>query len=554
MVGESARPCGDHCADGGVVDLHGYVKAVRKYWWLVALTTLIGVGLGVAATATANPKYESAVSFFVSTPPTADGTALQADQYAQRRVNSYVGLLTSERLAKQIIAGGGIDLTPAQVSASIVASADLNTVLLSATVTDTSADRSLAIAAALSTEFSELVDQLDNHGSPQDANVVLNVISGPTLNPTPVSPRPTLNIGLGLIVGLGLGLALAILRQMMDTTIRQPQALQALTDLPVLGVIATDRAARKSPLIVDTNDRSIRAEAFRQLRTNLQFTDAARPVRVLVVTSSIAEEGKSSTSANLALTFAAFGRRVLLIEADLRRPKIADYLGIEGEVGLTNVLAGQVAIDDVLQPWGDSGLTVLPSGTIPPNPSELLGGDSMVELLERLRGQFDMIVIDTPPLLPVTDGAIAAKLADGVILVVRYGKANRNQVTTALRTLRAVDARVLGTTLTMTPNKGVEGYQSYRYESDSKAGRKVDRKVDRTTAPVGAPLGTATAPAGTDTPAGKAATATNPTMDRTGGPAAPTAPDEQQASAAAARAHEDAESERAVLGSSRPPE
>lgn len=454
------------------MDLHGYLLAVRKYWWLVLLVTLAGVGVGIAATVTASPKYESSVTFFVSTPPTADGTALQADQYAQRRVNSYVGLLTSERLAEQIIDAGGIDLTPAQVSASIAASADLNTVLLNATVTDTSAERSLAVATALATQFGELVDQLDNHGSPEDANVVLNVISGPTLNPVPVSPRPTLNVGLGLLVGLALGLALAILRRLMDTTIRTPQVLQTLTDVPVLGVIATDRAARKSPLIVDAHARSIRAEAFRQLRTNLQFTDAARPVGVLVVTSSVAGEGKSSTSANLALIFAGYGRRVLLIDADLRRPKIAEYLGIEGEVGLTNVLAGQASIDDVLQEWGESGLAVLPSGTIPPNPSELLGGDSMVELLKSLRTRFDMIVIDTPPLLPVTDAAVASRLADGAILVVRYGKTTRHQVATALRSLTAVDARVLGTALTMTPSKGAEAYKTYGYNVEEKKGRR----------------------------------------------------------------------------------
>ena len=454
------------------MDLHGYVQAVRKYWWLVLIVTAIGVGLGVAATVTASPKYESSVSFFVSTPPTADGTALQADQYAQRRVNSYVGLLTSERLADQIIATGGIDLTPAQVSASITASADLNTVLLNATVTDTSADRSLAIATALSTQFGVLVDQLDNKGSPDNATVVLNVISGPTLNPTPVSPRPTLNIGLGLLVGLALGLALAILRRVLDTTIRTPQLLQKATDVPVLGVMVADRAARKSPIIVDLNSRSIRAEAFRQLRTNLQFTNAARPVGVLVVTSSVAAEGKSSTSANLALIFAADGRRVLLIDADLRRPKIADYLGLEGGVGLTNVLAGQASIDDVLQEWGDSGLTVLPSGTIPPNPSELLGGEPMVAMLAELRERFDMIVIDTPPLLPVTDAAVASRLADGAIIVVRYGKTTRHQIATALRSLAAVDARVLGTVLAMTPNKGAEAYKTYGYATEDKKTRR----------------------------------------------------------------------------------
>ena len=294
------------------MDLHGYVHAVRKYWWLVLLVTLASIGISIAVTVTSSPKYESSVTFFVSTPPNADGTALQADQYAQRRVNSYVGLLTSERLAKMIIDSTNVDLSVSQVTNAITASADLNTVLLSATVTDTSPERSLAIATALSTEFSAMVDELDNHGAAKSGNVVLNVVSGPTLNPTPVSPRVALNIGLGILVGLALGLAAAILREVLDTTIRSPQLLRNLSEGPVLGVIASDRSAKKSPLILNDNARSIRAEAFRQLRTNLQFIDAARPVGVLVVTSSIAEEGKSTTATNLALSFAESGRRVVL--------------------------------------------------------------------------------------------------------------------------------------------------------------------------------------------------------------------------------------------------
>lgn len=464
-LGDSGVGTGRH-SKGTRVDLHGYVQAVRKYWWLVLLVTGLCVGASVVLTYTAAPQYESSVTFFVSTPPTADGTALQADQYAQRRVNSYVGLLTSEKLAQSVIDTADLDMTVSQVTGSIAAAADLNTVLLTATVTNSSPEQSLAITTAISTQFGQMVAQLDNHGSPESANVVLNVVSGPTLNPEPVSPRKSLNIGLGVLLGLALGLASAILREVLDNTVRSPQVLRTLSDAPVLGVIAADRGSKKSPLIVDNHARSVRAEAFRQLRTNLQFIDATRPVGVLVVTSSIAGEGKSTTAINLAVSFSDSGRRVLLIEADLRRPRVAEYLGLEGAVGLTNVLVGQAAIDDVLQPWGRGGLTVLPSGTIPPNPSELMGSPLMAELIIQLRKSFDMIIIDTPPVLPVTDAAVASRLADGVVVVVRYGKTTRNQVSTALRSLTAVDARMLGTVLTMSPVKGAEAYSAYGYYED----------------------------------------------------------------------------------------
>lgn len=447
---------------GGTLDMRAYIRAIRKSWWLVILLAVLGLGAGILVTAKATPQYQSSITWFASTPANADGTALQADQYAQRRVNSYVGLLSSEKLADLVVAKVPT-LTRDQVESSITATADLNTVLLSATITASSPDTSLSIATAVAESFGSMVEQLENRG-PDNPSVVLNVVSGPTLNPVPVSPKKTLNYALGLIVGLAAGLALAILRTVLDTTVRSPTALRDLTGGPVLATIANDRSARRSPLIADRSAQSSRAEAFRQLRTNLQFVDVERPVRVLVVTSSLAEEGKSSTAVNLAVSFAESGLRTLLIEADLRRPKVADYLDLERAVGLTNVLLGEVDINDALQPWGNVPLTLLASGTIPPNPSELLGSPAMADLMGALARAFDIVVVDTPPLVPVTDAAIASTLADGAIVIVRYGKTSRSDISAAVRSLDAVGARFLGSVLTMVPpGGGGASYGSAKY-------------------------------------------------------------------------------------------
>ena len=442
------------------MDLRQYVAALRKGWWIIVIAIILGTAAGAFVNFRATPQYASSVTFFIST-PVGDGTsALSADQFATRRITSYVGLLSSDVLARRVVDESGIDLSVSQVRSKISGDADLNTVLLTATIIDSSPERSLAMAQAVATQFGSVVNEVDPIGPD---NVVLRVISGPTLNPNPVSPRTSFNLAAGFGLGLVAGVAIALLRVLLDTTIRQPQVLRTLTDVPVLGVIPFEKSAKKSPLISEGQARSIRAEAFRQLRTNLQFVDVERPVRVLVVTSSVADEGKSTTATNLAVSFSESGRQVLLIEADLRRPRVADYLGLERAVGLTNVLAGQVDIEDVLQPWGRGGLSVLPSGSIPPNPSELLGSPRMLNLLERLKTRFEIIVIDTPPLLPVTDAAVAAAHADGAVLVARYGKATRGQVTTAVRSLQSVDARLLGTILNMTPIKGSDGYESYGY-------------------------------------------------------------------------------------------
>lgn len=440
------------------MDLRESVQAVRKRWWLVVVMTLVG---GVAATGwilATPPTYASEVTFFVNTSETAnrnDATnPLQLDQYAQQRVTSYVQLMTSERLAKMIVADTDLDESATDVADSISATSPLNSVILTATVEDQSSRRALEVATSISTQFVRMIGQID-------PSVRLEVTSGPALEKDPIAPRKKLDLGLGLLGGLLVGLAAAILREVLDTTVRTAEELREFSERSVLATIRRDAKGRTAPLVLDAGTGSTRAEEFRQLRTNLQFMDVTSPTRVLVVTSSVANEGKSSTATNLAAVSANSGLDVLLIEADLRRPKVADYLGIERAVGLTNVLAGQVAVETVLQPWGDGKLTVLPSGAIPPNPSELLGSAQMSELLSQLRDRFDMIVIDTPPLLPVTDAAVVAVQADGVVLVTRYGKTKWTEVGRALASLTTVDASVLGCVLNMTPAKGRDSYEAY---------------------------------------------------------------------------------------------
>lgn len=474
------------------MDLRGWARALRKYWWIVLVTTLLALGTGAAITFRTAPLYASTVTFFVRTPAEQIGGAYQGDQFAQKRVNSYVQLMESRRLADLILSDTQLDLTVDQVISRISAKGDLNTVLLTATVTDESPQQSLDIAESLADQFVAMVSDIETAPESNAPSVTLEVTSEATLNPNPVAPRPVINLSLALIVGLTLGVGLAILRELLDTTVRSVEGLRELSGHSVLAVVPFDETAKTSPLISDSHARSVRAEAFRQLRTNLQFVDVDNPVNVVAVTSSIINEGKSSTATNMAVTFAEAGRKVLLIEGDLRRPKVAEYLGLEGSIGLTNVLAGQVSVDEVLQSWGRGGLTVLPSGSIPPNPSELLGSQNMQDLLGAMKATFDIIIIDTPPLLPVTDGAIMAAISDGAILVVRHGKTSRGQVSAAVATLAAVDARLLGSVLNMVPINGSDtyGYGGYGYygdSSDSGRGRLTNedlRSIDTPPTPV----------------------------------------------------------------------
>ncbi|HEX8347087.1 MAG TPA: CpsD/CapB family tyrosine-protein kinase, partial [Actinoplanes sp.] len=250
-------------------------------------------------------------------------------------------------------------------------------------------------------------------------------------------------------------------------SVRSGDDLAKAAGAPVLSAIPLDPKADKSPLIIEGSAQSTRAEAMRQLRTNLQFVNVDRPLRSLVVTSAVPGEGKSSTVCNLGIAFAEAGKRVILVDADLRRPKLAEYLGLEGAVGLTNVLAGQADIRDAVQPWGGSGMWVLPSGYVPPNPSELLSSRNMSDLLTALGRSFDVVIVDTPPLLPVTDAAVMGTVADGCLLVSRYGKTTVSQANSAAAALTAVGARLHGCVLNMTPRRagGVYAYYSYTEEN-----------------------------------------------------------------------------------------
>ena len=442
--------------------LSEYVRAIRRHWWFLLVASLMAVIGAATITIQTPPRYATSVTFFANTPNRGGvGEAFQGNLLSQQRVKSYADLLAGDRLAKMIDRRYELGLSVAQIQSRIQARPVPNTVLLHVTVTDGVATRSAQLAGAVVTEFVALVATLERTDRADGPAVTVSVVDGPTLNPVPVSPRPVRNIGLGLLLGLLAGCVAAVLRENLDTTVKSAETLTKAAGAPVLGVIPLDASARKAPLIVADKATSGRAEAFRQIRTNLTFVDVDRPVRSIVVTSAHRDEGKSTTSCNLAIALATAGEKVLLVEADLRRPRLGHYLGLESALGLSNTLAGQVDVDQVTQRWGN-GLWVLLSGSLPPNPSELLGSDAMRDLLDDLTARYDRVVVDTPPLLPVTDGAVVAARADGVILVARSARTTQDQVRKAAQSLHAVGASVIGSVLAMQrPHPGEVGYYPY---------------------------------------------------------------------------------------------
>jgi len=440
---------------------------------MISACVLLTVAAAAAVTLQATPQYASTVQLFVSTPQSDSAAAYQGGLFSQQRVTSYADLVTGEEITQRVVDRLELEETASELSNHISARVVPQTVLLEVTVTHSEPQRAQQLVTAVAEEFTTFVQDLETPPGKAQAPIKATVVDAANLPASPVSPKPFRNIGLATVLGLLTGVGGAVLRETLDTSVRGPEDLAAATDAPVMGSISYDAAASRAPLVTALATHAPRVEAFRVLRTNLQFVDVDRPSKVFVITSSIPGEGKTTTTCNLAITMAQAGQRVAIVEGDLRRPKVSEYLRLESVVGVTTVLVGRIELADAAQDWGEQNLKVLTSGAIPPNPSELLQSQAMHDLVATLRRHFDVILIDAPPLLPVTDAAIVAAQADGALLVVRHGKTTRDQVSAAVERLEAVGGRLVGVVLNMTPQRGDSGYYyGYGYGYAPTAGRR----------------------------------------------------------------------------------
>lgn len=456
------------------MDLRDYLRILRRNWILIASMTLAGLLVGGTASILTKPTYTAETQLFVSI--SSSGTVQELQQgntFSQARVQSYVKTVLSPIVLQPAIDSLGLDITPAELENRVKATTDLNTVLINIAVSDSSPVQAAATAQAIAGSLITTIDNLEKPKTGGTSPVSLSVIKPAVAPSAPSAPNTRLNLAASLIVGLGVGIAFALLRSTFDSRIRGEVDLRRVTDMPVLGGISFDQDAARKPLLTQAAQQSPRAESFRQLRTNLQFANVTGHAKSILVTSSLPGEGKSTTATNLAIAIANTGSTVCLVDADLRRPMVSEYLGLDRNAGLTTALVGAADMDDLLQHWGQDQLYVLASGQIPPNPSELLGSEVMGQLLSQLEQTFDTVIIDAPPLLPVTDAAVLSRHVGGVVLVVGTQKVKQQDVEKSLKALDLVDASVLGVVLNRLPAKGPDAY-SYGYYSNNE---DVDRSL-----------------------------------------------------------------------------
>jgi succinoglycan biosynthesis transport protein ExoP len=441
-----------------------YLLVLRRRWriWLTGL--VLGV-LAAVLVNTASPKsYTATATSFVTIaiPDEGDQSGIfQGSQFTVQRVKSYASLIRSPLVLEPVLQQVPAELTVPGLRAKASASSPLETSLIQVSVVDRDPELAADLANAISQQLALVVKKLETPEGSDKSQVRMDLTNPAETPEAPSFPRTKLNLLLGAFVGLALGLVAAVIRNQLDRRVKTRDDVRAITGTSPLGVSLRDSAVRRNPILV--RERSpAGVEAMRTIRTGLRFATVDSELHHFALTSSVGGEGKSVLACNLAMSWAVSGASVCLVEADLRRPEVAHYLGLEGAVGLSDMLLGEARLDEVLIPWNHGLLTVLPAGSLPPDPTALLESEAMRSLVSELAARFDIVIYDTPPVLAVADALVLGRELDGVVLLVRSGRTTREQLHNALDTLSKASARVLGTVLTFVHGSTAQTYESSR--------------------------------------------------------------------------------------------
>jgi capsular exopolysaccharide synthesis family protein len=440
------------------MEFRDYLRILRKRALLIVATFLVCGSAAYGLSASTTPVYQGNAKLLVvaKTDPRGGTTsAYEGALLSQQLVKSFAQIIESRATAETALRLDPQPFSPRQLQAKISAEPVTDTLLINVAVADTVPRRARRLTNSVARAFIDNLPRLQ-----QDSALQISLVE-PALTPLkPIRPRTPLNVGLGVLLGLLLGVSLAFLREFLDRSVTTPEQLEQAVTAPVVGMIPPFKA-HKQPIPVADQPRTPAAEAFRKLRTNFAFLGVDRDSLCCVVTSPAASDGKSTVAVNLAIALARAGERVAIVDADLRKPSLHRLFRLPQRVGTTTVLLDQADVQDAIQDLGPNMPSVLTSGQLPPNPSELLGSRRMEELLAQLRATYDVVLIDCAPLLPVTDPMVVSRLADGILLIARAGTTSRDQAQAATAACVKAGAKILGTVLNGT--SVIEGDQSAYY-------------------------------------------------------------------------------------------
>jgi len=509
--------------------LHDYLRVVRRRKWIILQAVVIVPIVAVSLATRQDALYKATADVLINTRDVSGSlTGVGSLNYQDpvRLAQTQAELAQSLEVAKNVVRTTQADISPARFLEIASATPYTDSDLIGLSVVDTSRSRAVRLATAYAQEFTEYRSALDTAdldealAGVQDRLLTITdkesplyqrllereqqlqelkalqaqplTLVRPATAASQVAPRPLRNGLLGLLLGLVLGFGLAFLREALDTRVRTAEEVADALDLTLLARLPAPpkRLAAKDGLVMLDVPRTREAEAFRMLRTNLEFTNLERGARVIMVTSAVESEGKSTTASNLALALARAGRHVALADLDLRRPYLDRFFGLRGAPGLTQVALGHVELDVALTTiaitdsltspptgpgrvganGGGNGhgrvagvLEVLPSGPIPPDAGEFVGTHAVSAIIEKLRERADFVIIDAPPLLNVGDAMALSSKVDGLILVTRLKVLRRGTLKELQRLLTNIPAQPLGFVVTGAEVEKGYGY-GYEYE------------------------------------------------------------------------------------------
>ena len=438
------------------MELVDYLGVLRRRWVLVLLATVLCSATAFGYSSLQPASYTTATRLVVSglTGSGADDE-MSLRKLAIDRAIIFTSFANTVPAAAAALATAGY--SPTSGHPTVVVTADAVAPFITIVVTDQDPVRAAAVANAYVTSLPTVVARLSKLSSPVASQ--LSVLEPAVVPVEPGSPKPYRDGAGGLALGLLLGLGAAFLREGVDRTFTTSGAIEQDLGIDVLGVIPQEFDGHDLPTL--SHPTSSRAEAYRTVRMNIQFAGPPHTLSRIVITSATQNEGKTTTATNLAVAFARSGQRVVIVDADLRRPRLASVFHLaEAGPGLAGCLENKTTLSDALR-MIEPGLAVLPAGKPPENPSELLGSTRMTTLLQELSEQFDVVLIDTPPVLPVADALLLSINATGVVLVTRLDNTTKAQVRRTLVALRQLDVPLLGLVANGSRSDAEGAYHNY---------------------------------------------------------------------------------------------
>ncbi len=495
-------------SSGKEIDLRQLLTGLlKKSWIIVVVSVLCAILTFLGTYYLVTPQYKSGVMFYVNNNTVSVNdmsVALSSGDLSvrQKLVDSYIVILKSRESLLAIIDYADVNMSPATLKGMISASSVNSTEIFQVVVTSPDPYQAKKLADAIAYV---LPDRISNIIENTSAQVVDNAV----VATSPSSPSYSKNTAMGFLVGLVLSMGAVVLWELFDVTIRTEEDVTQTCSHPVLASVpdmlnqskggyyyrdsnhtGNVSAENKKPVLVGTGISFAAAEAYKLLRTKLQFSFVDdQDCHIVGVSSALAGEGKSLSAINLAYSMAQLEKRVLLVDCDMRRPSLNAKLPIKKLPGLSNYLTRQVSLEEAIQKYseGECAFDVVSSGRNPPNPIELLSSERMLKMLSQLRANYDYIILDLPPVGEVSDALVATKLVDGILLVVRQNYCDRNALGAALDQFRFVDTRILGVVLNCTSDEArrygkryyyYRGYRRYytRYEGSYSAASRSAKK------------------------------------------------------------------------------